>query len=161
MNDCHQDPERPRKPATQPRAISMAVTAGTRPEDPVPTGVVHLIHALAFSTLLSSQETDAHRQVRFRFPVGATLKLYPRGSCVSTSFPEAFRKVADCRSLRPQASGLQGLRARAVAPEASCLVAPRVPSRLAAFRPPRGKKNSTGSENPRQIGGCTHLPHHL
>ena len=64
---------------------------------PRPDGGSTSLNALAFSTLLSSQETDAHRQVSFRFPVGATLKLYPRVSFVSTSFPEAFRKVADSR----------------------------------------------------------------
>jgi hypothetical protein len=75
-----------------------------------PDGGSTSIYALAFSTLLSSQETDAHRRFRSRFPVGATLKLYPRESFVSTSCPEAFRKVADCRILRPPSSGLQRLR---------------------------------------------------
>ena len=32
------------------------------------------------------------------------------------------------------------------------LAAPRVPSRLPAFRPPRGKMNFTGDAQPRQIG---------
>jgi hypothetical protein len=70
--------------------MAKSVTAPSGPW----TGVVHLLNALAFSTLLSSQETDAHRQVSSRFPVGATLKHYPGVSFVSTSFPEAFQKVA-------------------------------------------------------------------
>ena len=37
------------------------------------------------------------------------------------------------------------------------LVAPRVPVRLSAFRPPRGKMNSTGLRNPRQIESLTHV----
>ena len=37
------------------------------------------------------------------------------------------------------------------------LVAPRVPVRLPAFRPPRGKTNSTADGNPSQIGGSTPL----
>src|SRR6202161_2815762 len=69
---------------------------GTNPKTD-PDGGSTSFNALAFSTLLSSQETDAHHQVSLRFPVGATLKLYPRVSFVSTSFPEAFRKVADTR----------------------------------------------------------------
>src|ERR1700735_3279416 len=77
-----------------------------------PDGGSTSFNALAFSTLLSSQETDAHRQVSSRFPVGATLKHYPRVSFVSSSFPEAIREVADSRSLRPRVSGLQQLRAR-------------------------------------------------
>jgi hypothetical protein len=75
----------------------------TEPSGPR-TGVVHLLNALAFSTLLSSQETDAHHQVSSRFPVGATLKLYPADPFVSTSFPEAFQEVAKLtlRGLRPR-----------------------------------------------------------
>ena len=52
------------------------------------------LNALAFSTLLSSQETDAHRWVSSRFPVGATLKLYPEACFVSTSFPDVFWKIS-------------------------------------------------------------------
>src|SRR5271156_3645707 len=72
-----------------------------------PDGGSTSLNALAFSTLLSSQETDAHHRGDFRFPVEATLKLYPRDSFVSTSFPEAFRKVADPQILLPPATGLQ------------------------------------------------------
>src|SRR5580693_8803641 len=75
---------------------------GTNPKTD-PDGGSTSLNALAFSTLLSSQETDAHRQVRFRVPVGATLELYPRESFVSTTFPESFRKVAD-RSGSPATS---------------------------------------------------------
>src|ERR1700749_1344374 len=44
---------------------------------PAPTGVLYIYHALAFSTLLSSQETDAHRVPNFRSSLGATLLIYP------------------------------------------------------------------------------------
>src|ERR1700722_20903829 len=81
----------------------MANFRGTRPLRARPDGGSTSLNALAFSTLLSSQETDAHRQVRFRVPVGATLELYPRESFVSTTFPESFRKVAD-RSGSPATS---------------------------------------------------------
>ena len=50
-----------------------------------------VLHALAFSTLLSSQETDAHPQARSRGPSGATLKLYYPVSFVSTW---CFRSVS-------------------------------------------------------------------
>ena len=114
----------------------MAKFPWNRPLRARPDGGSTSLNALAFSTLLSSQETDAHRQVRFRVPVGATLELYPRDSFVSTTFPESFRKVADSRILQPPASGLQRLRARTVAPKASCLVAPRVPVRTASRSTP-------------------------
>jgi hypothetical protein len=39
----------------------MANIRGTSSEEPAPTGVLYIINALAFSTLLSSQETGAHR----------------------------------------------------------------------------------------------------
>src|SRR6201997_5732438 len=38
-------------------------------------GFVHLYNALAFSTLLSSQETDAHLRRNFRSPPGQPLNL--------------------------------------------------------------------------------------
>jgi hypothetical protein len=47
-----------------------------------------VLNALAFSTLLSSQETDAHHQDRSRVPSGATTKLYPVDPLVSTRVPE-------------------------------------------------------------------------
>ena len=115
----------------------MAKFPRNRPLRARPDGGSTSLNALAFSTLLSSQETDAHRQVRFRVPVGATLELYPRDSFVSTTFPESFRKVADSRILQPPASDLQRLRARTVAPKASCLVAPRVPSPTVSWTPRR------------------------
>src|ERR1700723_1808585 len=94
-----------------------------------PDGGSTSFNALAFSTLLSSQETDAHLRVSLRFPVGATLKHYLRVSFMSSSFPEVIREVADSRSLRPRVSGLRKLRACGISRSRS-LGAPRVPSRL-------------------------------
>ena len=112
MTDTGQAPKDP--PETSYPTMSDLLANDFRGTDPKtdPDGGSTSFNALAFSTLLSSQETDAHRQVRFRVPVGATLELYPRDSFVSTTFPESFRKVADSRSLRPRVSGLQQLRAR-------------------------------------------------
>ena len=55
----------------------MANFRGTRPEDPAPTGVVQ-INALAFSTLLSSQETDAHRRETLISQPGLISFVFPR-----------------------------------------------------------------------------------
>ena len=66
-------------------------------------GLVH-INALAFSTLLSSQETDTHHQRTSRSSTGATLELYSEVSLVSTPFPGVYRDVADTRILRPPAT---------------------------------------------------------
>src|ERR1700685_2280532 len=120
-----------RSPETSYPTMSDLLANDFRGPDPKtrPDGVSTSLNALAFSTLLSSQETDAHRQVSSRFPVGATLKHYPRVSFVSSSFPVAIREVTDSRSLRPRVSGLQRLRVRTVSLEADCSVAPRVPSR--------------------------------
>ncbi len=49
------------------------------------------LNALAFSTLLSSQETDAHRRVSSRFPVGATSLIYPRFSIRSNQRFRIYR----------------------------------------------------------------------
>src|ERR1700728_2417868 len=95
MTDTSQAPKDP--PETSYPTMSDLLANDFRGTDPKtrPDGGSTSFNALAFSTLLSSQETDAHRQVSFRFPVGATLKLYLGVPFVSTSFPEAFRKVAD------------------------------------------------------------------
>src|ERR1700728_4460510 len=104
MTDTSQAPKDP--PETSYPTMSDLLANDFRGTDPKtrPDGGSTSFNALAFSTLLSSQETDAHRQVSFRFPVGATLKHYPRVSFVSSSFPEAIREVADSRSLRPPAT---------------------------------------------------------
>ena len=71
----------------------MAVSVRRGPETRLDGGL-YIVNALAFSTLLSSQETDAHHREELSSPSGATLKPYSRVSFVSTSFPEAFREVA-------------------------------------------------------------------
>jgi hypothetical protein len=48
----------------------MANIRGTSSEEPAPTGVCTSLNALAFSTLLSSQETDAHLRRNLRSPPG-------------------------------------------------------------------------------------------
>src|ERR1700721_1296293 len=129
MTDTGQIPKDPPETSYPTMSDLLAMISAEQGPKTRPDGGSTSFNALAFSTLLSSQETDAHRQVSSRFPVGATLKHYPRVSFVSSSFPEAIREVADTRSLRPRVSGLQRLRARTVSPEADCAVAPRVPSR--------------------------------
>src|SRR5512146_3411214 len=74
---------------------------GTRPpKRPGPDGGLYIYHALAFSTLLSSQETDALRSPNFRSSLAATLLIYPGfpscqigpGSKYSNRLPDlAFR----------------------------------------------------------------------
>src|SRR6476620_10145175 len=48
---------------------------GTRARKPGPDGGLYIYHALAFSTLLSSQETDAHRRKNYHSPPGQPLNL--------------------------------------------------------------------------------------
>ena len=55
----------------------MAISVGTSSEEPAPTGVLYIYNALAFSTLLSSQETDAHRRGACRSTSGQPLNLTP------------------------------------------------------------------------------------
>jgi len=107
MTDTGQIPKDP--PETSYPTMSDLLANDFRGTDPKtdPDGGSTSLNALAFSTLLSSQETDAHHQVSLRFPVGATLKHYLRVSFMSTTFPEAIRRVADRQSLRPPATGLQ------------------------------------------------------
>ena len=136
-------------------------------EEPVPTGVCTFVNALAFSTLLSSQETDAHLRRNFRSLPGQPLNL----TLEFLSCQLRFRKLS--RRLRSRRGGLsrhqrsapsacgrriqQAQRVRARPSEVETLVAPRVPARLPAFRPPRGKMNFTAGANRRQIGSCTPL----
>ena len=113
-----------------------------------PDGGSTSLNALAFSTLLSSQETDAHRQVSLRFPVGATLKHYPRVSFVSTSFPEAFQKVADSRILRPQVTSLQRLPCTHVSSESKLLGGSPGPGPPCGVPSPSGQDELYGSGEP-------------
>src|ERR1700743_1409110 len=66
-----------RKPSPNHELIHHGYIRGARPEDPPRRGFSTFVNALAFSTLLSSQETDAHRVPNFRSSLGATLLIYP------------------------------------------------------------------------------------
>jgi hypothetical protein len=53
-----------------------------------------VLNALAFSTLLSSQETDAHHQVRFRVPFRGNSQTLLLGILrVKLEFPVCFPKL--------------------------------------------------------------------
>ena len=83
----------PKQPGNHHPTMSsniMAISAGTSSEEPAPTGVLYILNALAFSTLLSSQETIAHRWRNLTFSSGATLKPYSSVSLVSTSISRKF-----------------------------------------------------------------------
>src|ERR1700722_63051 len=70
-------------------------SAGTSTQKaPAPTGVSYIYNALAFSTLLSSQETDAHLRRNFRSLPGQPLNL----TLEFLSCQLRFRKLS--RSLR-------------------------------------------------------------
>ena len=74
---------------------------------PAPTGVLYISNALAFSTLLSSQETDAHLALNFRSLLGATRLSYPGfPSCqIGSRFDllEPFRRIGICGFPEPSA----------------------------------------------------------
>ena len=124
---------------------------------PAPTGVLYIYHALAFSTLLSSQETDAHRVPNFRSSLGATLLIYPVfPSCqigAGSQLIEPVRQIGFSGIPEPSAYSLSGsgVTRTPSTVEACLLVAPRVQDRHPAFPPPRGKKNLTGPSHHRQI----------
>ena len=121
-----------------------------------PDGGLYIYHALAFSTLLSSQETDALRSPNFRSSLAATLLIYPGfppcqigpSSKYSNRLPDLAFRISP--SHQHTACLEWCLRTRSSA-EACLRVAPRVRARLAAFPPPRGKRNLTGPRHPRQI----------
>src|SRR5579862_2214605 len=72
----------------------MAISAGTSSEEPAPTGVLYIYNALAFSTLLSSQETDAHRRGACRSTSGQPLNLTLVFPSCQLRFPGCFREVS-------------------------------------------------------------------
>src|SRR5215472_10198718 len=89
MPDTSQDQnpsQKPRHPATEQ---TMAITVRDHPKKGIPRRGLVQINALAFNTLLSSQETRAHND-RNKPVAGATLKPYSGVSYMSTKFPEAF-----------------------------------------------------------------------
>ena len=66
---------RPRKPEPN-HELKHGYFRGTRPhEETSPDGGLYIYHALAFSTLLSSQETDAHLWRKFPSPPGQPLNF--------------------------------------------------------------------------------------
>jgi len=65
----------PRAPPHQRCAAFMANQSPSRPRPKSPANDGVVLNALAFSTLLSSQETDAHHPVRVRGPPGQPLNF--------------------------------------------------------------------------------------
>src|ERR1700684_3936513 len=132
-------PRRTRKPSPNHELMSWLISVKARPtRDPPRRGFSTFINALAFSTLLSSQETDAHLWRNLRSPPGQPLNFTLESPSCQLRLPEATRK------LKPHAgsSRHQGL----TLPSAwspcghtrdlgrKFLAAPRVPVRLPAFR---------------------------
>ena len=105
---------------------------------PAPTGVRTSFNALAFSTLLSSQETDAHRRKNYHSPPGQPLNLtlkLPSCQPRSESFREAKRHIGLSRHQATSSVSLVAARAHARPSKVGSSVAPRVQGRLPAFRP--------------------------
>ena len=106
------------------------------------------INALAFNTLLSSQETRAHRQQdndRRRGNLATVLRVLPDVNSVPRNFADPWDFPYHQDTNAPRSHGTR------VAPDNGSLVAPRVASRLPAFRPSPGNKNPRGTQDPRQI----------
>src|ERR1700761_9864863 len=99
-----------------------------KPESIPRRGFSTFVNALAFSTLLSSQETDAHLVLNFRSPLGATLLIYRVFlSCqIGVSADLTFRNFPVPSLYRPIWSG--AARARNLRGD-FLLVAPRVQER--------------------------------
>src|SRR5215469_550008 len=100
------------------------------------TGVLYISNALAFNTLLSSQETDAHLRRTLVPPPGQPLNFTPsRPTCQAWSSFELLLTFWDF-PYRQHANAREPPRLARQAPDEGFLVAPQVPSRrLAAFRP--------------------------
>ena len=95
-----------RETRPETRHPTMSHHGNLRPRDPkIPQRRGYSTYnALAFNTLLSSQETSATPSGNFRFPSGATLKHYSGASWVSTRFPESFQDLADIWTIPPPAA---------------------------------------------------------
>jgi hypothetical protein len=85
------------KPNHESNSWLKSATSSEEPAD----GGSYIYNALAFSTLLSSQETDAHRWGTQQFLAGATLKPYSSVSSVSTSFFWMFPRRCRSRATDP------------------------------------------------------------
>jgi hypothetical protein len=125
-----------------------------------PDGGLYIYHALAFSTLLSSQETDAHHRRNFRSLPGQPLNL----TLEFLSCQLRFRKLSGrLRSRRVGLSRHQG--SASVSLVATVGTRKTFGSRSLGGSPgpgppsgvpsPRGKMNFTAGANRRQIGGST------
>src|ERR1700729_3390630 len=66
---------------------------GTSSEEPARRGFLYILNALAFSTLLSSQETDAHLWRNLRSPPGQPLNFTLESPSCQLRLPEATRKL--------------------------------------------------------------------
>src|ERR1700761_9813069 len=122
-------------------------SVGTRTEARSRRGFVHF-HALAFSTLLSSQVTDAHLRRNSRSLPGQPLNLTPELLSCQLRFRRLSGRLRGwhCSPSRHHGSAsvsLDAVTGTRKPLEEESLVAPRVPARLAAFRPPRGTMDST------------------
>src|SRR6516164_5317333 len=125
------------------KIMAITVTGPSRnPHD----GGMYIYHALAFNTLLSSQETDAHRWEVFRSPVGATLLTYSESSCLSTPARRILPTLGTSRtSSIPNVPESCGTR---ITPDEGFLVAPGISDRLPASRLLRARRTLGVLETP-------------
>jgi hypothetical protein len=149
LNDSHPGPPKgkPGKTSHPATEQTMTIPCETHPERHTPRRGFSTKNALAFNTLLSSQETrtrQARQTTRHRGNPLTLLRVLPGVNLV----PENFADSWDFPCL--QDTNVPGSRGTHVAPDNGFLVAPRVPSRLPAFRP-QGNKNTRGKQHPRQI----------
>jgi hypothetical protein len=150
-------PRRTRKPSPNHEFKHHGYIRGTSSEEPAPTGVLYIFNALAFSTLLSSQETDALRVSELSFRPSRRLFKFTRFFLLVKSAAARFiRTVKPDLAFREfpshQHTGSFGVVCTHTKLRRDfLLVAPRVRARLPAFPPPRGKKNLTGLSHHRQI----------
>jgi hypothetical protein len=130
----------------------MAKFRARQPRRAIPRRGFCTYNALAFNTLLSSQETDTHHRGASAPPPGQPLNLTPQYPPCQPRFLELSRMLRTQRSCgHPQFTPANPASDRREAPVGGCSVVPRGPSCLAAFSPPRGMKNSTAARNLRQI----------
>ena len=101
-------------------------------------GGMYIYHALAFNTLLSSQETDAHHRGNFSSPTGATLLTYSESSRLSTPTRRTLPALGTPRTSSipndPESCGTR------ITPDEGFLVAPGISDRLPASRLPRARR---------------------
>ena len=98
LNDSHPDPKaRENKPPSHRASMTVNRQQALLGRRTRHDGGSTYINALAFNTLLSSQETRTRYGTNKQAAVGATIKPYSGVSFMSTKFPEAFRDVAQYR----------------------------------------------------------------